>query len=467
MDGNIPRLQAELQQKILESRTIVDLYRPIIDAYIVDFFHLNHWNSLPPSWIRCFSTIPIEHLPALLSFENRNTETTVWPLTVLTLRSLFRRLVHTRSEPKTTEKHPTDPNCVYYKQSSLFHKSVKLKKRHEIEQFATNCSRENNCRTLVDIGSGQGNLARTLAYGFGFRVCCLEQNESFVQAARQKDAELWRRLVKLEPKLQNTTTATPHPVHLHEKVNLDHIDPNAFEQLLRDALNIEKGQHSDALQFGLIGLHPCGDLAPSLLRLFLACHECRFIKLVCCCYMKLSCESSISNGEPKEYGFPLSDFCRRTNLTLSYEAREMACHAIEQYRERLSGDYHELKIHAYRAAIESIIVRLRPDLKHAGLKGGIRATEVSFAEYCQRAVDGLGVTVPESDVHSAATQSRLSRWEEVVKFYTIRLMFAPLIETIVLYDRWLFLLEQGTNARIDVLFDPYLSPRNHVITAYK
>ena len=212
-----------------------------------------------------------------------------------------------------------------------------------------------------------------------------------------------------------------------------------------DALNIEKGQHPDALQFGLIGLHPCGDLAPSLLRLFLACRECRFIKLVCCCYMKLSCESSISNGEPKEYGFPLSDFCRRTNLTLSYEAREMACHAIEQYRERLSGDYHELKIHAYRAAIESIIVRLRPDLKHAGLKGGIRATEVSFAEYCQRAVDGLGVTVPESDVHSAATQSRLSRWEEVVKFYTIRLMFAPLIETIVLYDRWLFLLEQGND----------------------
>ena len=110
----------------------------------------------------------------------------MWPLTVLTLRSLFRRLVHTRSKPKTTEKHPTDPNCVYYKQSSLFHKSVKLKKRHEIEQFATNCSRENNCRTLVDIGSGQGNLARTLAYGFGFRVCCLEQNESFVQAARYR-----------------------------------------------------------------------------------------------------------------------------------------------------------------------------------------------------------------------------------------------------------------------------------------
>ena len=35
MDGKHPRLQAELQQKISESRKIVDLYRPIIDAYIV------------------------------------------------------------------------------------------------------------------------------------------------------------------------------------------------------------------------------------------------------------------------------------------------------------------------------------------------------------------------------------------------------------------------------------------------
>uniref|UniRef100_A0A182JPB4 Methyltranfer_dom domain-containing protein n=1 Tax=Anopheles christyi TaxID=43041 RepID=A0A182JPB4_9DIPT len=462
MDESIPRSQAELRQKIIESRKIVDLYRPVIDAYIVDFFHLNLWNSLPPSWIRCFSKIPIQHLPDLLSFENRNSESNVWPLTVLALRSLFQQLVHTRNKP-TSQQHRTNRNCVFFKQSGLFKKSVKLKKRHEIERFADDCSRESTCRTLVDIGSGQGNLARTLAYGFGFRVCCLEQNVSFVQVARKKDTELWLRLAKLEPNLKDII----HPVHLHEKVNLDHIDPIGFVQLLRDALNVEKDQQANPFQFGLIGLHPCGDLAPSLLRLFLACQECRFVKLVCCCYMKLSCKESISKTDAKQYGFPLSDFCRRTDLTLSYEAREMACHAIEQYRDRLRTNYHELKIHAYRAAIESIIVRLRPDLKHSGLKGGINATEISFAEYCQRAVAGLDITVPQEEIHAQETQLHLNRWEEVVKFYTIRLMFAPLIETIILYDRWIFLLEKDTNARIDVLFDPYISPRNHVITAYK
>uniref|UniRef100_A0A182SHT8 Methyltransferase domain-containing protein n=1 Tax=Anopheles maculatus TaxID=74869 RepID=A0A182SHT8_9DIPT len=455
------RMQVELRQKIIESSKIVHLYSTLIDAYIVvivagrtfvelsvanslpiDFYQQNHWKNLSPSWIRCFSTVPVQQLPELLSFESRHRETNVWPLTVLALRSLFRRLVHTRSKP--AEKPQQNSTCVYHKHSGLFQKSVKLKKRHEIEQFASDCLREpveSFDRTLVDIGSGQGNLARTLAYGYGFRVCCLEQNESFVKVARQKDAELWHRLKKLDASLIGSTL---HPVHLHEKVNLEHIDPVSFVQLLRDALNIEKEQKTEGFQFGLIGLHPCGDLAPSLLRLFLACQECRFVKLVCCCYMKLSCENSTLNSSSKEYGFPLSDFCRTIDLTLSYEAREIACHAIEQYRDKLKSNYQELKVHAYRAAIESIIVRLRPDLKHSGLKGGIKATETTFDEYCLRAVDGLGIVIPVEEIQSEETQQNLARWEEVVKFYTLRLMFAPLIETIVLYDRLLFLLEKGT-----------------------
>uniref|UniRef100_A0A182M5S5 Methyltransferase domain-containing protein n=1 Tax=Anopheles culicifacies TaxID=139723 RepID=A0A182M5S5_9DIPT len=464
MDESL-RLQVELRQKILDSYQIVNVYKTLIDAYIVDFYQQNHWNILSSSWNHCFSAVPIQQLPELLIFDSRQQETNVWPLTVLTLRTLFRRLVHTRSKPE--QQNQTIPGGVYQKHSTLFQKSVKLKKRHEIEQFAENCSREppeNICSTLIDIGSGQGNLARTLAYGYGFRVCCLEQNESFVQAARQKDTELWRRLAKLDPSLCDSTT---HPVHLHEKVNLDHIDPERFVQLLRDALNVEKEQQSDEFKFGLIGLHPCGDLAPSLLRLFLACRECRFVKLVCCCYMKLSCEIAIPNITTNDYGFPLSDFCRTAKLSLSYEAREIGCHAIEQYREKLRHGYHELKVHAYRAAIENIIVRIRPDLKRSGLKGGIKAAEVSFAEYCQHAVAALGITIPEKDIQSEETRLNLSRWEDVVKFYTLRLMFAPLIETIILYDRLLFLLEKGARARIDVLFDPFLSPRNHVITAYK
>lgn len=41
-------------------------------------------------------------------------------------------------------------------------------------------------------------------------------------------------------------------------------------------------------KFGLIGLHPCGDLAPILLKLYTSRDEAKFICIVGCCYMKLT-----------------------------------------------------------------------------------------------------------------------------------------------------------------------------------
>jgi len=45
--------------------------------------------------------------------------------------------------------------------------------------------------------------------------------------------------------------------------------------------------------FGLVGLHPCGDLAPTLLQLFSACEEAKFISIVGCCYMKMTTKSCV------------------------------------------------------------------------------------------------------------------------------------------------------------------------------
>lgn len=42
--------------------------------------------------------------------------------------------------------------------------------------------------------------------------------------------------------------------------------------------------------FGIVGLHPCGDLAATLLKLYTSQCETRFICIVGCCYMKLTLE---------------------------------------------------------------------------------------------------------------------------------------------------------------------------------
>lgn len=46
-------------------------------------------------------------------------------------------------------------------------------------------------------------------------------------------------------------------------------------------------------RFGIVGLHPCGDLAAMLLKLYISQCEARFICIVGCCYMKLTFEYDI------------------------------------------------------------------------------------------------------------------------------------------------------------------------------
>lgn len=57
-------------------------------------------------------------------------------------------------------------------------------------------------------------------------------------------------------------------------------------QKIRKAFGIPESDED--FSFGLIGLHPCGDLAIILTNFFLKCDKVRFLNIVGCCYMKLT-----------------------------------------------------------------------------------------------------------------------------------------------------------------------------------
>lgn len=62
--------------------------------------------------------------------------------------------------------------------------------------------------------------------------------------------------------------------HVSMAVNADNIDGQMINDLTEE--------------FGIIGLHPCGDLATTLLRLYSFNEKAKFICVVGCCYMKLT-----------------------------------------------------------------------------------------------------------------------------------------------------------------------------------
>lgn len=87
----------------------------------------------------------------------------------------------------------------------------------------------------------------------------------------------------------------------------------------------------------LVGLHTCGDLAPTMLRMFADCHHIAGLVSVGCCYMKLTCATEPHPSTPN--GYPLSSKIGSFNgHSLSYEARELSCHALEAYRSRVLSE---------------------------------------------------------------------------------------------------------------------------------
>lgn len=125
----------------------------------------------------------------------------------------------------------------------------------------------------------------------------------------------------------------------------------------------------------LTGLHACGDLSATLLRLFAACPHIVGITSVACCYMKLS------TGEVAQPGYPMSDWVSGLpGHQLSYKAREGACHAIEDYLLRLESNSPSLKTHCFRARLETVIRDIDPAKKRAGVQAIPRAHEMTFEQ---------------------------------------------------------------------------------------
>ncbi|XP_055019946.1 LOW QUALITY PROTEIN: protein RRNAD1 [Boleophthalmus pectinirostris] len=232
--------------------------------------------------------------------------------------------------------------------------------------------------------------------------------------------------------------------------------------------------------FVLTGLHACGDLSATLLRHFVKCPHVRGITSVACCYMKITtkenptppglvqcpCPTSLTRHH-SELGYPMS--CWVGGLPghqLSYKAREGSCHAIEDYMRRLREGSELLRTHCYRAMLESFIRDVRPDLKRAGIQTIKKAHMLQFTEYAGLGLARVGLP-SDLPLDPARVEAMLEHQGRVVVFFSLALLLAPVVESLVLLDRIIYLQENGVDSQLVPLFNPNFSPRNFVLVALK
>ncbi|XP_012375942.1 methyltransferase-like protein 25B isoform X1 [Dasypus novemcinctus] len=335
-----------------------------------------------------------------------------------------------------------------------FRKHVRPKKQHEIRrlgELVKKLSDLTSCTQVVDVGSGQGHLSRFMSLGLGLLVKSIEGDQRLVERAQHLDQELLQALEKEEKRNPKVVQAgSQHPPHHVVRW----VDPTALcEELL---LPLEPPPQGGA-RLLLTGLHACGDLSVALLRHFCCCREVVALASVGCCYMKLSHPG----------GYPLSHWVAGLpGCELPYRLREGACHALEEYAERLQRAGPGLRTHCYRAALETVIRCARPELRRPGVQGIPRVHELKIEEYVQRGLQRVGLD-PRLPLNLAALRAYEAQEHRVVAFFSLALLLAPLVETLILLDRLLYLQEQGFHAELLPIFSPELSPRNLVLVATK
>lgn len=262
-----------------------------------------------------------------------------------------------------------------------------------------------------------------------------------------------------------------------------------FMQLFREHFGNET---NNIHGFCLSGLHTCGNLAPSCLRIYRENKQILGICNIGCCYHLLNEQFStfvyrairrerspesikrqfvepIDEPFENQFGFPMSQFLIDSKTQLGRNARMLACQSVHRIidRKELPSDHL-----FFRALLELLIKRKRPEyLDH--IEVGRMKQCPTFVEYVRKAtkrnpvLDFHGISDDElNELHEEFRNDE--RFLDV--YHLMRVSVAAIVENIIMLDRFLYLKEQETNDDRSYLvrfFDPVISPRCYGLVAMK
>ncbi|KAI1905445.1 hypothetical protein AGOR_G00016270 [Albula goreensis] len=220
----------------------------------------------------------------------------------------------------------------------------------------------------------------------------------------------------------------------------------------------------------VVGLHTCGDLAPSTLRMFSAKDELRATCSVGCCYHLLSEEFDPSRPDcPNgQWGFPMSQHLRDQGWFCGRNARMSACLALE--RVTVGGGLPTESLF-YRAVLHVILRDHYGAIKSEKRVGNVYSKSTSFVDYVRRALGRLGLDgskISDDTIEDYHMEYR-PRIQEMEAFNMLKVSLAPCIEGLILLDRLCYLKEQENTSfsALVQLFDPLMSPRCYGIVSLK
>lgn len=142
----------------------------------------------------------------------------------------------------------------------------------------------------------------------------------------------------------------------------------------------------------MVGLHTCGDLAPSTLRIFASKSEARGLCSIGCCYHLLSEEFETPREAAactqEKWGFPMCQYLKEEKWCCGRNARMSACLALERVAVGQGLPTESL---FYRAVLQDIIKDCYGITKCDRHVGKVYSKSSSFLDYVRKSLKKLGL----------------------------------------------------------------------------
>lgn len=318
------------------------------------------------------------------------------------------------------------------KTTAELNRRLSPKKLHECAQLATLVSTMACGRAIVDMGCGLGHFAHILHQQHALSVLGIDGNSALTTAGMQRGG-------RFPPVPAATCRLVTHYVQ-----SWGDIVQTCTQAGVRGAV--------------LTGLHSCGDLTTHMLQAAVQAPDILAgLAVASCCYHKIT-----------DANFPVSLSFRKAlgPGIVGRASFRAACLSPELWN---TDAMHLFRKHHYRALFQLVLERWYGDVPAE--VGRVAATQTHcFRTYVAAALRKMGLspvgsgddTPTSADLDSIETKYE-PYFSRVCVYWTLRCLCGPLLETLILLDRWQFLREAGGYPHMVAAFDVSLSPRNVVI----
>ena len=206
--------------------------------------------------------------------------------------------------------------------------------------------------------------------------------------------------------------------------------------------------HFSSEHLFLIGLHTCGSLASTMLRLFLEISPIKIFVGVGCCYYKGDSQSM----------YPMSKFVASLKLEMGYNPLKLACEPYGQWCAFTEEErQYTLRRTFYRAILEVILRDKMPGFEGKFIVRNVSKDKCnSIVEYVQECLKRLQLNSAErvksqpdikmlDDEILEYYNKLLPYFPQLQVFFAIQMLIAPVIESFLILDRIIFLEEHEVN----------------------